>query len=100
MYTAYTQLQRAVMHLAGVNATLVSHAERNWQSATFHGSRHAMTISFEDNDSRARFAAALPDHQFHVRGYLVADANVAEARHAPDCELVIEVLLLADDTPC
>lgn len=93
----------AVMRLAGPQGELLSHAERPWASATFHGMRHTITLLFNGKEGAGgaeEFIASLPDHEFHIRGYLVADAAVNEVTHVhqPEERVVVEAefLLLAD----
>jgi hypothetical protein len=97
------QLLDAVMRLASEYGELISHAERPWASATFHGTRHTITLIFNGKDGAAsgeEFIATLPEHEFTIRGQLVADAVVNEVTHVtlPVERMVVEVdlLLLAD----
>ena len=97
------QLLDTVMRLAGDHGELMAHAERPWASATFHGTRHAVTLLFNGKEgARAaeEFIAALPEYEFHIRGHLVADAVVSEVTHVtlPEARVVVEaeLLLLAD----
>lgn len=98
------QLLDAVMRLAGEHGELISHGERPWASATFHGTRHTITLLFNGKDGAAagdEFIAALPEHEFTIRGQLVADAAVSEVTHVtlPTERMVVEteLLMLADD---
>lgn len=93
----------AVMRLAGERGELISHAERPWASATFNGSRHTITLLFNGEDGAAaaeEFIASIPEHEFTIRGQLVADAVVSEVTHVqlPVERVVVEteLLLLAD----
>lgn len=93
----------AVMRLAGEHGELISHGERPWASATFHGTRHTITLLFNGKDGAAaaeEFTATLPDHEFTIRGQLVADAAISEVTHVqlPEQRVVVEaeLLLLAD----
>jgi hypothetical protein len=97
------QLLDAVMRLAGEHGELISHAERPWASATFSGARHTFTLLFNGADGVAaadHFLNALPDHEFNIRGQLVADAAVSEVTHVtlPVERMVVEcdLLLLVD----
>jgi hypothetical protein len=89
----------ATMRLAGPLAELLSHAERPWASATFSGARHTVTLMFsgEEGIAAAReFIATLPEHEFTIRGQLVADAAVNEVTHVmqPTERMVLEADLL------
>jgi len=97
------QLLDAIMRLAGGHGELISHGERPWASATFHGTRHTITLLFNDKEAATaadEFIAALPEHEFTIGGQLVADAVVSEVTHVttPVERVVVEVelLLLAD----
>jgi len=97
------QLLDAVMRLAGPHADLMSHAERPWASVTFTGMRHTITVHFSGlggADAADAFIHALPEHEFTIRGQLVADAAVSEVLHitVPHERVVVDVeLLLLDD---
>ena len=97
------QILRAVMTLAGPHAELVRHGERPWASITFSGARHTVVLGFEGAEGIAAgeaFIAALPEHEFTVRGQLVADATVTSMLHdtLPWPRMVVEAeLLLLED---
>ena len=87
--------------LAGPGLQLLSHCERPWCSATFSGARHGFRLSFEGIEAVAAgeaFIAALPDHEFQVRGRLVADATITAAEHdlmaGPRLTIVADLLVL------
>jgi hypothetical protein len=96
-------LLAAVMELAEGKARLLRHAERDWASVTFSGTRHTLALSFAGAEAVAageRFIAALPDHEFAIPRYLVADAAIVSADHEllPDPRLTVECeLLLLED---
>ena len=97
------RLRSALFELAGGYGEIVSHHEMAWASITFNGKRHSLRIVFdgvEATEAGERLIAALPDHEFHIPGQLVADATVSEAEHRllPDerLEVLIEVLMLDD----
>jgi hypothetical protein len=96
-------LLNAVLALAGNGAELVSHGERPWASATFAGTRHSVALAFQGNDGAAAadaFIAALPDHEFTMRGKLVADATIilVEQVYLPTPSVTVEAeLLVLDD---
>ncbi|MFM5953874.1 MAG: hypothetical protein ACKOPE_06210 [Novosphingobium sp.] len=96
-------LLSAVMELAGGKAELIRHAERNWASVTFSGTRHTVTLAFAGSEAVAAgeaFIDALPDHEFAIPRQLVADAAVVAAEHTalpePRLEVTVELLLLED----
>lgn len=95
----WPQIVPAVMELAGGDAALVRHADRNWASVTFSGSRHTLVLAFAGPEAilaGERFIAALPDHEFAIPRQLVADATVVAVDHAllPAPKLTVEVELL------
>lgn len=98
------RLLRAVQEIAGTLAEVVSHAETPWASITFSGARHTFVLRFAGSDAVSdgeRFVALLPDHEFRVRGQLVADAAITRVDHemlpAPLMEAEFEILLLHED---
>lgn len=96
-------LLREVLALAGPEAQFLRHSERFWSSATFCGARHTVVLVFEGASAVTQgeaFIAALPDHEFTLRGCLVADATVPSVEHSalPLPRLLIEAeLLVLDD---
>ncbi len=96
------RLLKAVLDLGGAQAELVRHVERDWASATFSGSRHAITLCFAGSDAveaGEAFIVALPDHEFVIPRWLVADAQIVavDDRRLPERKLVVEVELLLLD---
>ncbi|MFT4055901.1 MAG: hypothetical protein QM681_15465 [Novosphingobium sp.] len=98
----WLRLLSEVLSLAGPDADLLSHAERDWASATFSGTRHTIVLAFEGAKAVAQgeaFIATLPDHEFTIPRHLVADAAVTSVEHRQDpprMTVHIEVLLLVD----
>lgn len=99
----WLRLLSALLKLAGENGELLRHAERPWASATFSGTRHTVALSFTGADAMAAgeaFIEALPEHEFHIAGQLVADATVIAAEHTllpqPKMTVEAEILLLED----
>lgn len=98
------RLMRAVREIAGPLAEVVSHAEAPWASITFSGARHTLVLRFAGSDAVSdgeNFVIALPEHEFRLRGQLVADAAVTRVDHellpAPLMEVECEILLLDED---
>ncbi len=96
------RLQQALLMLAEVQGTILSHRETPWASITFSGTRHEVMLDFSGPEAVAageRFIAALPDHEFTIPGQLVADATVSEASHAilPEPRLLVTATLLLLD---
>lgn len=98
----WLRLLSEVQGLAGSEAELLSHAERDWASATFSGARHTIAVAFEGAEAVVKgeaFIAALPDHEFTVPRHLVADAALTSVEHRQDpprMTVHIEVLVLVD----
>ncbi len=99
----WAKLLDALLALTGGHGELVSHTERPWASATFSGSRHTVTLNFDGLEAIAaaeQFIAVLPDHEFDIRGQLVADATISEASLSmlpePKFVVVADLLLLEE----
>jgi hypothetical protein len=82
---------------------IASHRETAWASITFAGARHRLEVLFEGEEAVVAgeaFIEALPDHEFDIRGQLVADAAVMEVDQGlspePRLAVSIELLLLED----
>jgi hypothetical protein len=90
----WAALLNAVLELA-VEGELLRHAERPWASVTFSGTRHTVALRFAGASAVAageRFADLLPDHEFAIRGQLVADATIS----AVSLELLPEPVMLVE----
>ena len=100
----WLSLLSALFELARGQAELLRHAERNWASATFAGTRHTVALAFAGAEAIAaaeHLIEALPEHEFAIPGQLVADASVVSVEQLtlPEPQMVIELelLLLEDD---
>lgn len=89
--------------LAGGMCAVLSHKERAWASVTFEGARHTVSLQFAGQDAiehGERLIAALPDHEFAIPDFLVAEATVTSAEHTlvpgPGLTVTCELLLLRD----
>jgi hypothetical protein len=98
------RLVAALLALGGGHGALLRHQERPWASITFAGARHTLSFRFAGEEGVAAgeaFVAALPEHEFAVPKFLVADATIAAVRHTllpePTLEVDCEVLMLAED---
>ncbi len=95
-------LADAITNLCDGKGRIASHSELSWASITFAGARHRLGLVFEGQDAveaGERFIAALPDHEFTIRGQLVADAAIAEAisvTRPPRLTVICEILLLEE----
>lgn len=100
--SAVVQLQLAA--LAGDCGTLVRRQESPWASITYTGTRYEFELWF---DGKAEVAAgealiaALPEHEFAIAGWLVADATVTRVDHffseQERLTVTCVLLLLKDD---
>ncbi|MFB0613298.1 hypothetical protein [Aurantiacibacter poecillastricola] len=92
-------LAEALLALANGRARIAQHSERSWASITFAGARHRVQMVFEGEEaveSGECFIAFLPEHEFAIRGQLVADAAITEvqsiarpARLSVTCEILL-----------
>lgn len=101
--SAAVRLRDALSELAGGLARIERHAERNWASITFAGTRHTLDLAFEGAEAvqaGERLIDALPEHEFALPGQIVADASVVSIDHAmlpvPVMRVGVELLLLED----
>lgn len=99
-------LRPLLIALLGGEAEMRAHRERPWASATFTGARHYWTFAVTGDQQQAwahRVEATLPEHEFSIRGHLVADALVTQYR-AETLEdgraatiVTLEILTLEED---
>ncbi len=80
---------------------LIAIRSTDWQSLTFTGERHLLTLRITPPDAPAiagRFAAGLEDHEFDIPGETVADIKIA-APVMSECDgviVTIEALTIRD----
>ena len=70
--------------------------ERNWASITFSGIRYCFSIDWPAAAKAAAvqdLAQTLPDHEFVIPGYFVADILV---RDQSDSRFLVEILTIID----
>ena len=96
-------LVSAVLALGSNLGALLEHEQKNWESATFAGARHIITLEFKGEaavEAGERLIDRLPEHEFALPGQLVADASVSAVDHAlapsPRLTVTCELLLLED----
>jgi hypothetical protein len=106
MSPAAKALLRALIARAGVERDrilLTKVQSTDWQSLTFNGERHEISLRVAGSDSAEAvepMCSGLGDAEFSIAGLLVADiALAATPRQAADgaTELVIEALTGVDD---
>lgn len=82
--------------LARGEASIHLTRERAWASITFSGLRHCFSIEWPDAADTAavqELARILPDHEFAIPGYFVADIVIT---HQSDLRLLVETLCIVD----
>jgi hypothetical protein len=82
--------------LAGNRVTVAMKRERPWASITFAGTRQSFVIDWQgtaEPDGMHNLAKALPDYEFAIPGYFVADMLVTEQS---DLRLLVEALSIID----
>lgn len=94
---AHTLLLRALVADAATRGLAVDVPESDWlrwASATFTGARHSVTLSGKGLDE---WLARLPEHEFTLRGHLVADVTVTGVRHAEGMTVATLELLTLEE---
>jgi len=79
----------------GVTGVHLKH-ERAWASITFSGIRYGFSIEWPDTAKATavlELARLLPDHEFAIPGYFVADIVITEQS---DLRLLVEILCIVD----
>ena len=78
--------------------TLIEAESRDWSSATFTGERHRLRVELADDAATAAWLAALPEAELAVRGRLIADVAVREARRGGGrVDAIIEALTIVEE---
>ena len=81
---------------AGCAVRVRAHHSRHWASATFTGTRHALTLAAAASPAFDTWLAGLHDAEFDTRRELVADlALVERAAVGDEVEARIEALTVA-----
>lgn len=98
---SWLRLLIALLDLGGPDCDLCEHAEHDWASATFTGTRHSVTLRFTGYaglTAAEDFMLALPDHEFDLPGQIVADASILAVDQSlllrPALTLTCELLLV------
>ena len=93
-------LERALMgsaEAAGCPIRIVAADWTRWASATFTGARHVLTLAAAPSDALDRWLAGLPEAEFALRNYLVADIGVTRmTREGMVATVAIEALTVED----
>ncbi len=95
----------AMIELADGQGELLMHGEQCWASVSYTGKRHRVILQFKGLPAVLRgeqLIDALPEHEFAIPGWLVADAAVTAATHRhgydPMLTVTAELLLIEDDS--
>jgi hypothetical protein len=98
------RLIRMLLEIAGPHSKLIDAHEREWASATFSGARHSITLDVPLTPADPPVAlCSLPDHDFALRGEIVADCTVTFGQQRPDGngggrrDCLVELLTIAAD---
>ena len=82
--------------LAGGRVRVTLERERPWASITFTGTRHSFVVERTDAttpDDMKNLARALPEHEFAMRAYFLADILVT---NQSESRLLVEALSIID----
>ena len=75
----HARLLHTLLQTAGEGSRIDAASSRPWASATFTGSRHMIDLRFEGaqaHDASATLTERLPEAQFNIPGYIVADVSI------------------------
>ncbi|MCW6535862.1 hypothetical protein [Sphingomonas lycopersici] len=82
---------------AGASIAIGAGRATDWQSATFAGQRHEITVEGETGPALDRWLETLAEADLPLAGHLVADIAVASlARNAARTAFVIEALTVEE----
>ncbi len=84
--------------LLGTACAVTLKREKPWASITFSGTRHYLEIQMvggADQNAISKRVCALPDHEFALPGYFVADLLIRE-RDKGSPEIQLEILTIVD----
>lgn len=101
------QLLEQLMTVLGPTVQVLHAGEREWASITFSGARHHFVLrvpaaTYEQRTFQ-QAVAALPEHEFSLRGEIVADCTVtpdnSSTTSAPEDQrlLIVEMLTINGD---
>ncbi|KUR80773.1 hypothetical protein [Novosphingobium sp. FSW06-99] len=96
------RVRRSILASAGPHATLISHDERPWMTATLSGARHDFQIQWERSNDPAVTESILPfwpPADFEIPGMLIADIEVCGTvvDFVPRLQLTAEFSMLTVD---
>lgn len=100
------ELRLALIALVGGDVELSAYRERPWASATFVGGRHYWTLTLSGPnhaDRAAKLEAIIGEHEFSIRGHIVADAIVTSRRAIANANgesaamVTLEILTIEED---
>ncbi len=91
-----SSIAEQIQALAGGRVRVILERERPWASITFTGTRHSFVIERTDAtapDDMDNLARALPEHEFAMRGYFLADILVTDQS---EFRMLVEALSIID----
>ena len=91
-----SSIAEQIQALAGGRVRVILERERPWASITFTGTRHSFVIERTDAtapDDMDNLARALPEHEFAMRAYFLADILVT---NQSESRLLVEALSIID----
>ena len=100
------ELRLSLMALTNNDTKICTYRERPWASATFIGARHYWTLEIKGEDHAhiaSDLEATIRDHEFSIRGHIVADAIMTSRRENVDENneagtiVTLEILTIEDD---
>ena len=97
---AHTLLLRALCASAekvGCDVTICASDLMRWESATFSGARHSVTLGATHSPRFDRWVGQLPEAEFSLRTHLVADLTVSSlTRNGDQATVTLEVLTIEE----
>lgn len=82
---------------AAMTVDIVESESWPWASATFTGARHRIRLTLPDTPESRHWLAGLPEHEFTIRGHLVADLVLVEQQHRDGLIVAVLETLTVED---
>ncbi len=87
----------AQAHRQGCAVRVETMGMTRWSSATFNGARHRLRLAAPAGDKVGNWLAGLAEHEFALRGHLVADVAIHAINRRPaEIDAELEILTLED----
>jgi hypothetical protein len=95
--TTLERALRAAAEAAGCPVAIVASDWTRWESATFTGARHSLTLTAAPGPRLEQWLAGLSEAEFGLRNYLVADLAVTQmTREGERVSVAIEALTVEE----